>query len=234
MLGLSLATVCAQANEAEQDVLIRALRAELSRSLGELKLGDLEKPYFIEFTLDDAEIYTASATFGGLTGAGRTRLRIFNPQVRVGHYDSDNSGFLSLSESFRFGGAGSPLVQDDDELALRRDMWLAVDAAYKQAAEKYAGKTAFLKNKVIEEKIPDFTKAAPVTSLAPRVALVLDDARWAKAVRTWSAIFRQYPEIQDSSVTFEARAGNRYLVNTEGTVIRRPFALSTMGSSSPQ
>ena len=225
ILGLSLAPMNAQT---DQDVLIRAMQAEMARSLADLKLNNLEKPYFIELSLDDAELYTASATFGGLTGAGRSRFRIFNPQVRVGSYDSDNTGFASFSESFRFGGAGTPLVQDDDELALRRDMWLAIDVAYKQAAERYASKVAFLKNKVLDEKLPDFTKVAPVTSLAPRVSLQLDEARWAKAVKTWSAIFRQFPEINDSSVTFEARAGSRYLVNSEGTVMRRPFALYTI------
>ena len=214
--------------QADQDVLVRAMQAEMARSLADLKLNNLEKPYFIELSLDDAELYTASATFGGLTGAGRSRFRIFNPQVRVGSYDSDNTGFASFSESFRFGGAGTPLVQDDDELALRRDMWLAIDVAYKQAAERYASKVAFLKNKVLDEKLPDFTKVAPVTSLAPRISLQLDEARWAKAVKTWSAIFRRFPEINDSSVTFEARAGSRYLVNSEGTVMRRPFALYTI------
>ena len=228
ILGLGLAPVYAQADQADQDVLIRAMQAEMARSLADLKLNNLEKPYFIELSLDDAELYTASATFGGLTGAGRSRFRIFNPQVRVGGYDSDNTGFASFSESFRFGGAGAPLVQDDDELALRRDMWLAIDVAYKQAAERYASKVAFLKNKVLDEKLPDFTKVAPVTSLAPRVSLQLDEARWAKAVKTWSAIFRRFPEINDSSVTFEARAGSRYLVNSEGTVMRRPFALYTI------
>jgi hypothetical protein len=214
--------------QSDEDVLIRAMRAELSRSMAELQLKDLEKPYFIEFTLDDAEVYSASATFGAVTGAGRTRLRIFNPQVRVGGYDSDNTGFASFSEQFRFGSAGNALVVEDDELALRRDIWLAVDAAYKQAAQKYAGKLAFLKNKVVEEKLPDFTKVAPVTSLAPRAALQLNEARWTKAVRAWSLIFRQFADVQDSSVTFEARAGSRYLVNSEGTVIRRPFALYTI------
>ena len=61
----------AQTNDADQDVLIRAMKAELARSVDNLKLADLEKPYFIEFTLDDAEVYNAGATFGALTGAGR-------------------------------------------------------------------------------------------------------------------------------------------------------------------
>jgi predicted Zn-dependent protease len=232
LLTLFIIAVClvsVSANpQSDEDVLIRALRAELARSMAELKLGDLEKPYFIELSVDDAELYSASAAFGGLTGAGRSRFRVFSPQVRVGGYDSDNTGFASFADSFRFGGAGNALVQEDDELALRRDMWLALDAVYKQAAQRYASKVAFLKNKVLEEKIPDFTKAEPVTSLAPRVSLTLDEARWAKAVKAWSAIFRRFPEINDSSVTLEARAGNRYLVNSEGTVIRRPFALYTV------
>ena len=220
--------VQAQADDAGQDVLIRAMKAELARSVASLKLADLEKPYFIEFALDDAEIYNAGATFGALTGAGRTRLRLFNPLVRVGNYDSDNSGYFSFGGGNRSGVGAQQLVVDDDELALRRDMWLAADATYKQAAEQFASKTTFLKNKVIEDKIPDFTKTTPTQEVLPRTSLQIDDARWAQAVREWSRLFRQYPEVQDSGITFEARAGNRYLLNSEGTLLRRPFALYTI------
>lgn len=212
-------------DEANRDVLIRAMRAELARSVDKLKLDDLEKPYFIEFALDDAEIYAANATFGAITGAGRTRLRVFNPLVRVGSYDSDNSGYLSFSTGFRAGSGAQTLVLDDDELALRRDIWLATDTTYKQAAEQFAAKVTFLKNKVIPDKQPDFVKVPPMVELLPRMSLEVDEARWTKAVREWSALFRQYPEIQDSGVTFEARAGNSYVVNSEGTLLRRPFML---------
>ena len=55
--------------------------------------------------------------------------------VRVGGYDVDSSEFLGGRSSYgRMGGFPRMLVTEDDEMAIRHDVWLATDEAYKAAA----------------------------------------------------------------------------------------------------
>ena len=47
-------------------------------------------------------------------------------------------------------------------------------------------------------------------------------------MRELSAIFRKYPEISDSSVSFYVRLQNHYLINNEGTRFREPTLLISL------
>ena len=67
-----------------------AMQAELTRSMT-LSLKDLDKPYFISYTVDDGMTWTASATDGGLVNSHATKLRVPSVQVRVGDYKFDNT-----------------------------------------------------------------------------------------------------------------------------------------------
>jgi TldD protein len=188
-------------------------------------LPDVAKPYFLEYAVTDDDSFNATAAFGSLVRSTRGRGRTLSVQVRVGNYDFDNSEFLSQAALFSSAGFPTSLVVEDDYQALRHDIWLATDAAYKQAADQLERKRAFVSNRVEAEKLPDFSREEPVTMIAPRQRLQLDQARWEKQLREWSAIFRQFPEIQDSSITLHVQQVNKYLVNSEGTKTRQPSLL---------
>src|SRR5439155_25474073 len=80
-------------------------------------------------------------------------------------------------------------------------------------------------NKIRGDQIADFSKEAPVSALAVRRALDIDKTRWEKQIRDWSALFKDYPEIQESNVVLEAQVTHRYLVNSEGTRTLQPLML---------
>ncbi|MEK7724586.1 MAG: metallopeptidase TldD-related protein, partial [Acidobacteriota bacterium] len=218
IIFLGSLSVFAQTNS---DVLIRAMEDEMGRSLNELQLKDLGKPYFVEYGISDVESYVVSARFGALMGSGLDNSRSANIQVRIGDYDFDNTNLFTtgtLSSSL-------PLPVDDDYDAIRRDLWLATDAVYKSSIEQISSKRAFLQNNVVDEKLPDLSREKPTVSLLPRQKLQVDGAKWVKIIRDLSAIFRKYPEITESSVSLVARLENRYLVNNEGTRLREPSLL---------
>ena len=209
------------------DPILRAMSDELSRSISELQFKDLEKPYFVQYIILDQERYRASATFGALTGSDINRARYVQAQVRVGDYDFDNSEFVT-GPGFQGpppAGITSQTVIDDDYGAIRHALWLATDAAYKQAVEQFARKRAFVQNKTRGEPIPDFSKEKPVTAVAVRRGFEIDKGRWEKQVRDWSAVFKDFPEIDESSVVVEAQVTYRYLVNSEGTRTLQPSML---------
>src|SRR5262249_22940454 len=84
-----------RAQNQSADPVIKAMTDELQRSVSELQFKDLDKPYFIQYTVLDQERYRASATFGALTGSDSSLARILQAQVRVGDYDFDNSEFVA-------------------------------------------------------------------------------------------------------------------------------------------
>jgi TldD protein len=209
------------------DSVLRAMTDELHRSVAELQFKDLEKPYFIQYIVLDQERYRASATFGALTGSDLNRVRYVQAQVRVGDYEFDNSEFVS-GPGFQGApptGVTTQTVLDNDYDAIRHSLWLATDASYKQSVEQLARKRAFVQNKTRGEQIPDFSKEAPVTVMRDRRNLQIDRSRWEKQLREWSAIFKDFPEIQESNVVLEAQLTHRYLVNNEGTRTLQPLML---------
>jgi TldD protein len=221
-LGLlsTAAPAPAQTPANDTDAVLGAMQDELARSVSKLQIKDLDKPYFIEYEVLDADVLSVSASFGGVVYSNRSRSRALSVDVRVGSYDFDNDPM----------GMPRQVAIEDDYRALRHEIWLATDAAYRQAVEQLVRKRAFLKNRVSveDEKVPDFSREEPTVAVAARRALEIDRARWERQVREWSAIFRQFPAIKQSGVSFQAQLTHKYLVNSEGTRVRRPGLLVTL------
>jgi TldD protein len=206
------------------DVVMTAMGDELNRSMSELQLKDLERPYFIQYVIVDEEEYSGQASFGALTSWERVNQRVLQVQVRVGSYQLDNSEFIA-------GRGESSITQptqttmDNDYHALRHELWLATDSAYKQSAEMLARKRAFLQNKVQDDQPPDFSKEAPTQAIKARQSLKIDANDLQARLRDWSRIFRSFPEIQRSRIGIVVRLTHRYLVNSEGTRLLQPALL---------
>ncbi len=223
VFALSLLNVLSfgQAAANDSDVVLKAMQDELQRSISKLVIQGQEKPYFIEYEAMDVKSFTATAAFGGLLYAQRNQARAMMVDVRVGSYDFDNEPM----------GYPISVAIENDYNALRHELWLATDAAYRGSVEQIARKRAFLKNRVDEEKIPDFSQEDATVLLLPSQTLSFDQKQWETTVRELSAIFRQFPIIKDSRVTLQAQLIHRYLVNSEGTRIRRPMIMISLDAS---
>ncbi len=209
------------------DPVLSALVAELDRSMTGLSLPDVERPSFVSYTVDDTEQSRVEATFGALTRSTRDRSRLLRTEVRVGSHDVDSSEFTAGRSPFDPSSFPRTLVRGDDEAAIRHDVWLATDDAYKAAAERLAQKKAVLAGRVDKDPIPDFTPEKPLVRIAAwRPAADLLD--WPDRVRRLSALFRAFPGIQESSVVLTVATTNRTLVNSEGTRVRQPFTRATL------
>jgi hypothetical protein len=220
--------------ELARDVVLRALVDELDRNIGGLELEDLERPYFIEYALRDLDSAGVTAELSSVAVRNAGRSRRLRAEVRVGSYELDNTNF-SRGGFGRFGllrGAGRASIPiEDDYNAIRQAIWWQTDRAYKSVVETLAQKKAFMKSKMIEEKPPDFSRETPVVFLEARIAPQID-RDWLEmlAVRL-SEVFRDHPEVLESSASVDASAGNKYLVNTEGTRIRVPGSLFVVSVS---
>jgi hypothetical protein len=206
------------ARAAAEDVVFKALEDELKRSLT-LHLEDLDKPYFIQYGVDDGVTYRLSAEYGALTRSDRNQTRVLHSQVRLGSYDLDNSNFAGARGGGRLGSV-TELPSDDNYLALRQAIWHATDHQFKDAVETLSQKRAYLKERNAEERAPDFTRAAPATEVADLATLRFESTVWEDYVRRISARFRDFPRIDGAEVLLLAGAENHYLVNSEGARLR--------------
>ena len=196
------------------DTLLDALLTELDRSRAQLKMDQVAAPYYIEYRVNDVEEYQAEAAFGAVRESQRVRYRVLRVVVRIGDYKQDSYYNQGMGET-------NILPLDDDPIALRHQIWLATDEAYKAAGEAFTEKQAALKQFSADlSPVDDFAKAPIVADVEPTVALKVDDAKWKKTLEDVTSLYRQYPDVQSVSASARFSAINEYLVNSEGTVTR--------------
>lgn len=207
------------------DVVLKAMQAELNRSFSKLKNAGDAPVYFIAYRVYDVETCDITGEFGALkTDKPMTHKRTLEVELRVGNSHLDNthsgrSGGFGLSFDRLF-SQHLPMPLDDDEAAIRAALWERTDSAFKSAQSAYAKLTAERDIKLgDEDKSDDFSLEKPVKHIAPKTTLEVDLPSWKDRVRHLSAIFCKYPEIKDSSVEFLAKKTRRYLVTSEGTTI---------------
>jgi hypothetical protein len=210
--------------EAEKDPLLKAMLTELDRSMTQLQLPGFAKPFFIQYRLEDIDDYQTKAEFGATEGASHTHQRVARITVRVGNYKTDSSGG-------RGDGAPVQAAVDDDPTALRSALWSATDQAYKAAIAAYAQKQAELKQVQTPPQADDFSQEKPVISLAEPGKLQIDEAAWPERMAKASGLYRTdatvkatQRDVQYSSADFHARVTTTWLVDSEGTIVRKSAA----------
>jgi len=209
------------------DVVMRAMKDELARSMSQLQLRQMEKPYFLAYRMQEVTQREISATLGSLTSSSGTpsRNRLVGVELRVGDYAFDNSNFVTM-QRLRSGAAAmfSGVEQgslDDNYAQVRREFWLATDQQYKRALEDLSAKKAALKMRNGGESIPDFSKEPSLTLLQPAGFNLVNVGELESLARDVSAIFRSAPEIDRSFVTLTYRNLYTRYVNSEGTTFTR-------------
>lgn len=211
--ALDPAMVAAHA-AAKGDGLLEALLSELDRSKAQLKMDQVQPPYFIEYRVNDVEDYEADAAFGALQKNQHNHYRVLRVIVRIGDYKQDS--FYARGQ-----GESTILPLDNDAIALRHQIWLATDEAYKAAGQSLAEKQAELKRFTTDsDPVDDFAKSSPLIAVDPTVSLKLDDTSWNKTLEDVTNLYRRYPDVESVTAFARFSAVNEYLVNTEGTVTR--------------
>jgi hypothetical protein len=199
---------------AKGDGLLEALLTELDRSKAKLKMDQVQAPYYIEYRVNEVDDFGAEAAFGALRENQHVHVRVLRVVVRIGDYKQD-------SYYGRGQGETTILPLDNDPIALRHQIWLATDDAYKAAGQALAEKQAALKQFSADPNpVDDFAKAPPVIAVGPTVTLRVDEATWRKTLEDVTNLYKQYPDIQSVSASARFSAINEYLVNSEGTVTR--------------
>jgi len=226
---VALLTLSATGRAAEIDprMVFDAMRQEMQRSMSELHLGDLPRPYHMEYLLQVRRSVNMHAVLGTIENIDTGVSARLTVRVRVGGPVFDNTNFFDVSLGF-FGSSDDeegfrnrrvPFELNPD--VLRRELWLATDACYKQAVEIYAKKQSALKNRTRKDTTEDFglMPGRSVADLQP--AARVDLAMLSSMATDLSAIFRAFPQIHGSRVGIEVIPEETFYVSSEGMELHK-------------
>ena len=154
--------------------------------------------------------------------------------MRVGDYTFDSSRFVVQG----FGGGGNLMGEtvlaplDDDYDAMRRELWMTTDTAYKRAINLFARKKAAFQNRTTSDPIADFSKEAPVETRLPLLQPPDTSQRRDAATRVQlaSAVFAlpSSVDIDVSEVAITQIHGTRYYLNSDGFETVAPIQVAAL------
>ncbi len=225
VLAFSTASAVFAQAPADNDHTMQAMKDEMARAKSRLELQITQgekpvRPYYIEYRLLDMDVREVVAEYGALLSTNHNRSRIMDVNARVGDYKLDSSNFIS-EEGFRgFIGSTGTVGIDRDYDSLRQDLWIATDQAFKEAAETYSRKQAYLSSLARQSDIDDFAKVQTVQHIEPLANSDWSNRNWEQEARDTSSALRAFPLIYESRVTYYMVYTTEYLLTSEGTEVR--------------
>lgn len=208
---------------ADSSQIMKTMETELQRSFAKLKNAGAAPLYFLAYRLYDEDEQKISGHYGALnSGLRSSHSRYLKVEVRVGSPESDNTHKIRGKYFYENYASLSaiPVTQENDEAALRYCLWLKTDDAFKKAQEKYRQVKV---NKAVkaedEDAADDFSHESSRIYEEPGSTFKVDASGWLDRVKRLSAIYKNFPNIQDSDVTLTAEKTRRYIVSSEGTKI---------------
>jgi TldD protein len=222
LLAACLAATASAQQMSEQEIF-DAMQLEMQRSMRDLRIGELPAPYQIEYILQIRHTVSLHAVQGALEDLDTGTRAVLTVRMHVGTPKFDNTNFFDVSLGF-FGSS------DDEEgyknrlvpfelrpELLRRELWLASDACYKQAVEIYSKKESTLKNRTRKDTTWDYRIAQQYTRNDAGSNVYRPDVEQLIArAQSLSSVFRSYPKIQASRVGIEVIPKETFYINSSG------------------
>jgi hypothetical protein len=224
LTGVIVLVSLARAPQAQESALLSAMRDEMARSMAGLRMKGEPAPYYIEYEIDDIASMRAIARLGGIVDDDTDHTRTLRVQVRVGDYAFDNSRFVTQDRGGAGAGASAATALDDNYDAIRREIWLTTDAAYKRAVNVFAKKKAAFQNRAVTDQIPDFSREKPVEIVVPVGPPAPTDRKWVERARQLSAVFTPAPDLDASEVWISEAHGTSFYLNSEGFKVVTPVS----------
>jgi TldD protein len=206
---------------------MQAMSTELDRAM--LSLGPAArsasatpqpKPYFLSYSVADAESVNITAQYGAITNSSAAHARTADVQVRLGSPALDNTHGDHRTSAL----TTVPLPLSDDRAAIERSLWYATNRGYGKALDALEKvKTEQQVRAKEEDSSADFSAEKPeMAELPPAPKLEVDRAAWEQRLREITAVFRSYPHIFYNTAFMQASHETDYFVSSEGARIDTP------------
>jgi hypothetical protein len=209
---------------AQKNTIQKAMQDELDRSMKDLRLDTLEKPFYISCTIQDVTVHSITAVLGGIVNSSENKSRGKGNRVLIGGYEFNDESFdNNLFSTPEANDIEVPL--DDDYLGIRRALWVSIDNVYKSASRQFAKNQEMLKDQkkpLAELPHRRFAKVAPFQITSDYKLVAFDAAKWEQSLRKLTERFKttDYP---GSTLQLNFVQGFEYFVSSEGTQIKSPI-----------
>jgi predicted Zn-dependent protease len=223
LLAVLIAAPSAQAAEPAPP-LLDAMTAELDRAfsaLGHPADGAKQTPpYYLSYTVHDAQTVAISAQFGAVTNSTGSHARSADVQVRVGSAQLDNTHGEHRGTAIH----SVRLPLGEDRAAFQRMLWVATNAGYGAALDNFLRvKTESEVRAKEEDSSADFSQEKPQVHVeAPAAPLKVDRVAWEKRVVALSRVLRDYPEVYANQSMLAVESVSTYFASSEGSRIVTP------------
>jgi len=204
------------------DPVLKALSAELSRSMPVLRKAEKIPLYFLGYEVIETKKYELSSEMGRTSYEYEDLSRQLDIDARFGSYELDNTHQVKGEDSYSGDASFSQHIPVEDDIdSLRVSIWQHTDYAVKRAYEAF---TKVQMNKALtaeeEDDTPDFSPYKARTFYKNAELPVIDKDALKKKINHVSALMKQYPFIYSGNIWFSAEADNRYIVNSDGARIK--------------
>jgi len=216
---------------ASDPAIMQAMSSELNRAMTELgatpqpveskkAVTPAPKPYFLSYSVADAESVSMSAQYGAIMSSNATHSRTADVQIRLGspaldntHGDHRTSALTTL-----------PLPLGDDKDAIERTLWFATNRGYGKALDALEKVKTEQQVRAKEEDLSaDFSKEQPQSEVLPSLPkLDVDKAAWEQRLREITAVFKGYPDIYYDTAVMQTSNETDYFVSSEGAHVATP------------
>jgi TldD protein len=214
--------IASYALASQESVVIKSMEKELNRCFEKLSSVQPHPLYYLGYEITEIEETRLSSSLGTIIEDKKKNLRYLDVDARVGNNQLDNTheirgeiDYLSLIPR------EVQISVEDNEAAIRQRLWLETEKRFKEAQDRY---TKVLTNKAVkveeEDLSDDFSLEEPQIYVEEPAKIEFDPAPWKAKLRKFSQVFKEYPEILNSTVFLGVKCLNRYIVNSEGTRIQ--------------
>ena len=116
------------------ETLLQAMHDEMLRTPLLSVVGGKDSPYYVSYTISDADSLRVTSVLGAPVNVVRNPYRSPSIEVRVGSYQSDNTGHVN-SGAYTGTRMDGDWPLDANYLSLRNSLWLTTDRVFKTALE---------------------------------------------------------------------------------------------------
>ncbi len=214
---------------------MQAMQAELTRAMSNLGSGAAAqpvamsltkpaaaqpKPYFVSYSVADAESVNITAQYGAVTASNDNHTRTADVQIRLGAPGLDNTHGDHRASALTT--VSLPLTDNRD--AIERSLWFATNRGYGKALDALEKvKTEQQVRAKEEDASGDFsTEQAQSAALPPASKLDVDKAAWEARLREITGVFRAYPQIIFDTAAMQTSRETDYFVSSEGAHVSSP------------
>ena len=201
--------------------ILTAAQIEMDRALTELSLPNQPKAYWIGYHIEDLHYQKAYSSSGSLLLQDEEMARISRIDIRVGDLSFDNRNFNSFSSNQ--GIIHKSLPTENDLTALRRELWLGIDKAYKGAVEGYAEKEAAFEGR----DYPERDEMLPITVMQTEGLSLPPPKPWVAGIANdISSVLAGYDFLEDNTVVVFHKSSTEHILTSEGHSVSQPKDIS--------